>query len=274
MMYWIYDCPSWAIGLLFVAVFVGVTWIGIFVTRGTVHSWVHREMRANDMVGLALSSFFVLFGLLLGLVAVATYQNYSSVSDTVDKEAYSLLPLYRDFGAYPEPIRDRLRDRLREYVRYTIEEGWPLMRRGIVPRGGTDRMTELSKLLLAFEPSNRREEIVHTEALGRFNRIVELRQARLANVTLGLPAVLWWVVAFGALLNIVLIWLQDMEIHVHLILGGVLASILALVIFLIAALDNPFRGEVSVGPDSIALVYETFMKPGVTTIPVIQPAPK
>ena len=130
MMYWIYDYPSWAIGLLFVVVFVGVTWIGIFVTRGTVHSWVHRETRANDMIGLALSSFFVLFGLLLGLVAVATYQNYFSVADTVDKEASSIAALYRDFGAYPQPIRDRLRDRLRDYTRYTIEDGWPLAATG------------------------------------------------------------------------------------------------------------------------------------------------
>ena len=263
MMYWIYDYPSWAIGLLFVTVFVGVTWIGIFATRATVHSWVHRENRANDMVGIALSSFFVLFGLLLGLVAVATYQNYSSVGDIVDKEASSIAALYRDFGAYPQPIRDHLRDRLREYTRYTIKEGWPLQRRGIVPTGGTDRITKLSEILFTFEPSNRSEEIIHAEALRHFDNVVELRRARLANVTHGLPAVLWWVVAFGALLNIILIWLQDMEIHVHLILGGVLASILALVIFLIAALDNPFRGEVSVGPDSIALVYETFMKPGV-----------
>jgi Protein of unknown function (DUF4239) len=157
-----------------------------------------------------------------------------------------------------------LRDRLREYTRYTIKEGWPLQRRGSVPTGGTDRITKLSEILLTFEPSNRSEEIIHAEALRHFDNVVELRRARLANVTLGLPAVLWWVVAFGALLNIILIWLQDMEIHVHLILGGVLASILALVIFLIAALDNPFRGEVSVGPDSIALVYDTFMKPGVT----------
>jgi len=50
-----------------------------------------------------------------------------------------------------------------------------------------------------------------------------------------------------------------MEIHVHMILGAVLASILGVVIFLIAALDNPFRGKVSVGPDSIALVYETLL---------------
>jgi hypothetical protein len=51
-------------------------------------------------------------------------------------------------------------------------------------------------------------------------------------------------------MNIVLIWIQDMEIHVHLFLGAVLASILGAVIFLIAELDN-----------SIVRVYETVMKP-------------
>jgi len=33
------------------------------------------------------------------------------------------------------------------------------------------------------------------------------------------------------------------------------------VIFLIAAMDNPFRGDVSVGPDSFQLVYDSLMKP-------------
>jgi hypothetical protein len=60
--------------------------------------------------------------------------------------------------------------------------------------------------------------------------------------------------------NIVLIWLQDMQLHVHMILGGVLASILGLMIFSIAALDNPFRGNVSVGPDAIVLIYETLLE--------------
>ncbi|MDI9850008.1 hypothetical protein QM467_18380 [Rhodoblastus sp. 17X3] len=68
-------------------------------------------------------------------------------------------------------------------------------------------------------------------------------------------------------MNIVLIWMQDMEIHVHLILGAVLAAILGAVIFLIAELDNPFRGEAAVGPDSIERVYRTVMNPAATTIP-------
>jgi hypothetical protein len=90
MMYWIYDYPSLAIAVAFCTVFVALTWGGILFTRATIHSWIHREARANEMIGIALSSFFVLFGILLGLLAVATYQNYANVDDIVDKEASSI----------------------------------------------------------------------------------------------------------------------------------------------------------------------------------------
>ncbi len=261
MFYWIYDYPMAPIGALFVAVFVAVAWIGILVVRKTMHAWVHREPRANEMVGFALSSFFVLYGLLLGLLAVAAYQNYATVSDIVDREASSIAALHRDFVGYPQPTRELLLSGLREYTRYTIDEGWPQQRKGVVPQGGVERIGSLAKVLYAFEPDKKRDEIIHAEALREFNRLVETRRARLANVTTGLPAVLWWVLALGSFLSIALIWLLDMEIHVHIILGAILAGFLGIVVFLIAELDNPFRGEVSIGPGSIALVYQELMVP-------------
>jgi hypothetical protein len=259
--YWIYDYPSWAIGVLFCGALIALTWAGIFLLRATVHSWLHRDKRANEMVGLALSSYFVLFGLLLGLVAVATYQNFATVSDIVDKEASCFSVLYREISSLPQPIRGQLQDRLREYARYTIEEGWAQQRKGIAPTGESVRSGLFIRTLSAFEPSNKNEEILFSEVLHQSAHRNDLSRQRLSNVTTGLPPVLWWVVAIGALLNIVLIWMQDMEIHVHLILGAVLASILGLIIFLIAELDNPFRGTVSIGPESLARVYEGIMKP-------------
>jgi hypothetical protein len=260
-MYWIYDYPHWATAILFIAGFVAAACSGVLFLRPKIHAWLHREPYTNEMISLALECFFVLFGLLLGLLAVATYQNYAAVTDTIDKEASSIAALHRDFGAFPEPVRGQLQDRLREYVRFTIEEGWSQQRHGVAPIGGTERIDALFDVLAAFEPGKRSEEIMHAEALHQFNHLIEVRRMRLSNIKLGLPSILWWVVAFCALLNIVLIWLQDMELRAHMVVGGILAAILGAVIFLIAMLDNPFRGGAGVGPDSIEQVYDTLLTP-------------
>jgi hypothetical protein len=65
----------------------------------------------------------------------------------------------------------------------------------------------------------------------------------------------------GAVIFVVLLAMLGMEIHVHLILGAAVSLFLGLVIFLIAAMDNPFRGEVSVGPDAFEAIYASLMKP-------------
>jgi len=259
--YWIYDYPTLNIGALFAFVFVAVTWLAIFFFRRFFRSWIHGERRANDMVGFALSSFSVLYGLLVGLLAVAAYQNFSTVDDIVTKEASSLGALYGDLGGYPQPIRGRLQGELRDYTRNVIDVSWPAQRQGIVPSEGTHRVTQFVDDILRFKPTDKSTEIVHAEAFRQLNNLVEFRRARLANVTTGIPAVFWWVVGIGAFISILLVAMLDMEIHVHLILGSALSLFLGLVIFLIAAMDNPFRGEVSVGPDAFQLVYETVMKP-------------
>jgi len=115
--------------------------------------------------------------------------------------------------------------------------------------------------LVSFEPSNRGEGIMLAETFRQFNAFVEARRARLASVTTGIPAAMWWVVAIGAVLYIGMILLMDMELHVHFILGGALALFLGIVIFLIAVLDNPFRGDVSVGPDAFQEICDTVMMP-------------
>ena len=261
MFYWIYDYPSVNIGALFAVVSAAVTGLSILVVRRFFHPWIHTDERANDMVGFALSSFSVLYGLLVGLLAVAAYQNFSSLSDIVNKEDSSLGALFRDLRGYPQPSRGALRDDLRDYTRNVIDRSWPLQQQGIVPTEESHLMTKFIDDLLSFEPSKKSEEILHAEALRQLNSLVELRRSRLANVTTGIPGVFWWVVAIGAIISLILLAMLDMEIHVHLILGAAVSLFLGLVIFLIAAMDNPFRGKVSVGPDAFVAIYDSLMKP-------------
>jgi hypothetical protein len=85
------------------------------------------------------------------------------------------------------------------------------------------------------------------------------RQSRLAGVRTQLPGVLWYAVAIGALINIVLICMLNMRFFTHMLLGAIVSFFLGVMIFLIASLDNPMRGEVSVSPDNYQLVYDVLM---------------
>ena len=52
----------------------------------------------------------MIYGSLLGLLAVATYQNHTDVEKAVSSEASSLAAPYRDVTAYPEPQRTELKN--------------------------------------------------------------------------------------------------------------------------------------------------------------------
>jgi hypothetical protein len=259
--YWIYDIPTWKMVGLFTAAFVVFTWIGILFGRPFLRLFVSRKNPVNDVVGYLLGAHGVYFGILLGLLAVSAYQNFSQVDAIVALESSRLALLYRDVSAYPEPTATELQSILKDYASTVIEKDWPSQRKGIVPDDSTTVVTRFHSRLVMFEPMTKGQEILHAETMRAFNSFIESRRLRLNAVTARIPGVLWYVVMIGAVVNILLVWLLDMRLIAHLFLGGLTAFFLATLIALVAAMDNPFRGEVSVSSSSFQLIIDQLMTP-------------
>lgn len=260
MFYWIYDLPRWSVAALFAAAFVGLSWSGAIFICPPLGRFLGKQAGWNDIVGYFLSFFSVIYGLLLGLLAVAAYQNSSDVDKTVASEADSLAALYRDVSSYPEPTRAALQGLLREYTRYVIEEAWPLQRKGIIPAGGIERITDFQVRLTSFEPQTKGQEALHAEALHQFNNLLQHRRMRLYSVETGIPAFIWYTVAVGALINMLLVWMFAIGIAAHIVLGGLIAFFTATMFCLIATMDNPYRGEIGISPEVFQLIYDGLMK--------------
>jgi len=224
MFYWIYDIPNLWLVVLFSVAFVGFSWAGTLLVRPYLLIFIRHHAGVNELVGSILSCYGVFYGLLLGLIAVAAYQNYTETDDTVSNEAAQLGALYRDISNYPDPERTELQDMLRNYTRSVIEESWPKQRAGLANQGDGKRLGVFLARLAAFEPKTRGHEILHAEALRAFNQLSALRRIRVFTVTTGIPPIMWYVVVIGALLNIVMVWLLDMRVPAHLFLGGLLAQ--------------------------------------------------
>jgi len=254
--FWVYDLPIETFAILMIAVFVGFYWAGLIFLRPILRQFVKNTRGANDIVGYVLSCFCVFYGLLLGLIAVTAYQNASETGANVTHEAAALSALFEDVSRYPDPYGQNLRWILRDYTRYTIKYAWPLQRRGIVPVDGTIRVQAFQEKLLDFQPVTPAQEILHAESLRQFNTFLEHRRMRLFSVNTAIPPVMWYVVILGAFINIAMVWLFDMKFITHLLLGGLLSAYLGTMIFLIAAMDHPFRGEVAVTAEPFEALYK------------------
>src|SRR5882757_6340297 len=183
MFYWIYDLPNGVVFLLFTVGALVVSWLAIFALRNVNTKLFGDDGDARDernsMVELVLTGTGLFYGLLLGLIAAATYTTYAETEGAVNAEATSLSALYRDVSNYPEPMRGQLRGEIEDYVRYVIDEAWPLQQQGEVPAGGASMADDIQNQLAAFEPTTEGDKILHAEALSQFTKFIELRQHRL-----------------------------------------------------------------------------------------------
>lgn len=261
-MTWIYDIPSWTFGVLSVLFFAGVSCSGLLVCR----RWARRHLHLSDDTNEVVNAFFagvgVLYGLLLGLVAVATWQSFDDASALISAEAAALGALYRDVGSYPEPLRESLQNELRTYAQQVIDREWPEQRQGRVPTVGNAIIGAFQRTLMSFKPADAGQTVLHTEAFQALNHLIEARRLRLDEVNGGLPGVLWAVVLIGAGLSVFVTYFFHVgDQKLHLIMTGILGAFIGLMVFLTGAVDQPFRGEVSVAPDSYRLILEGIMVP-------------
>ena len=163
---------------------------------------------------------------------------------------------------YPEPHRTKLTDQLRVYTRDEIDQAWPLQRKGLSAQAvGHRHIKTFSAYLTHIEPQSEGQKALHSEALRQFSNMIELRRERLASVSTQLPPIIWSVVFVGSVLNLSLMWLFVVENkRLRDLLTAILACLLGLLVFLLAVMDFPFRGEFSVGPDSFEMILEQVMK--------------
>jgi hypothetical protein len=256
---WIYNIPSWASFLLIVGLTLAVGWIGLFGLRAWV-SRLHDEHNHNEVVSYFLAAAVLFYGVMVGLIAVGVWEQYSSTDEKVALESSALAALYRDVSEFPSPHRARLRADVRAYAQYVIRVSWPLQRRGIIPTQINEILWKIQADLMSFEPTRNSENNIQIEALHAFNALVELRRMRLHSVETGLPFAIWVVIALGAAITLAVgCFFETKSFAVHFWMVSLTSSLIGIIIWLLAMLDHPFLGQVSIGPEPFERVYETIM---------------
>lgn len=260
MFTWVSALPPLAGFILVTGVTVAIACAGTLLARPAVHKIFGPEPGRNELVTVLLTVGGVFYGLLIGLMVVAGYEQFKAGQNTVADEAATLGTLYREVSAYPEPQRTILREDLVAYTDNVLTVAWPALREGEEPQGGTALVTRFQEHLLAFEPQTSAQEIIHAAALDEFASFDSARRHRINATANGLPAVMWTVIVIGAAVNLALVCLYSFKDYAaHLLLSGIFAFFLGTMLFLIAVLDHPFRAAVGVSPEPFQSMYTNVM---------------
>lgn len=257
----LFDLPILVTGPAILAILCLFSLGGLWLVRRHILPRLRISADDSEFSGAMLQSVMVFYGLAVALIAVQVFQSHSDASKLVSGEATSLAALYRDVSSYPESIRPRLQGELRDYVRYVIDEAWPMQRRGQVPGAGVERLDRLQSMLTGFEPASEGQKALHAETLHAYNEMIQARRLRLDALDSGLPAVMWIVIVFGAFIGLgAAFFFEVPDARLHAIQVLLLAAFIALVVFMTFALDRPFRGDLGLGSEPYQLIYDHLMK--------------
>ena len=258
----LFDLPLILTGPALIAVLVGVSLLGLEWFRRVHLPRLRFGDGDGDFCTAMVTSIMVFYGLATALTAVNVWETYVRVEEITRQEASTIAVLFRNVSAYPEPARSVLREEIRAYTEQLIHQAWPEQRRGRIPTGGVKAIDVLQSTLVTFEPVTEAQKALVRETLSSFDRMMEARRLRLDSVERRLPGVMWVVVVLGAFISLLSAYFFPvLDARLHRIQIALLAAFIGLVIFMILALDRPYRGDLGLTAAPYQITYEQLMEP-------------
>ncbi|WP_102126520.1 DUF4239 domain-containing protein [Deinococcus planocerae] len=248
---------GWLWALLFVLASVLASLGGMLLVRRSVRLSTLEEHR--EVAGFVYAVIGVVYAVLLAFVVIVAWEEQGEARARTEQEANALADLYRGARAFPPEARTALREDLRGYAETVVGREWPALSRGEASPETQRAYDRLWEGYLRLSPRTAYESVWYTQALERLNDLGDERRLRLLSGQSRLPGLMWAVLWVGALVTVTFsyffgvrsVWSQGLIV---LSLSGTIA----LILFLVLALDRPFSGVIRVGPEAFEQVVTIF----------------
>ena len=222
-----------------------------------------KRQEHNDVAGFLYAVVGIVYAVLLALLVIAVWEQYQSARETVEGEANAVADIAWLAHRLPETERYQLQEHARSYAQEVVDEEWPLMEQGLggvqsLPEGW-DLIDDMRATLQEVEPSTAAEQALYAEGLDQIERLNDARRMRIVAAKEGLPGVLWAVLVFGGVVTVGFTYLFGMRNSwAHRLMVMSLTAVIALVLFTIWAMEDPFSGGARLEPSAFELILERF----------------
>ncbi|MGC2201277.1 MAG: hypothetical protein WA633_14175 [Stellaceae bacterium] len=182
--------------------------------------------------------------MLLAFVAMLAWDGFNKAKAASYAEAALVLDVYNASIGFADPEMSAMRDDIIGYLETVVRVEWPAHAEGqVIDRGGA-YLQKLNRLASGLKPTGVADGNLHAQLLQSLSRLWDAREQRLLAAETTIPAVVWIVTLVGGALTIAFgSFLGVPSLGMHLAMSATLAISGVLVVILIIALSNPFRGD-------------------------------
>ncbi|HEY4455202.1 MAG TPA: hypothetical protein VGN81_12880 [Pseudonocardiaceae bacterium] len=238
----------WVLGAALVA--VGIAYL--------LHRRNPSENRSsnNDSASNVFTIVGGLQAVLIAFVLISLFDNVSTVSTESFTEANGVVAVYWDADSLPAPAKTKIQQLCLDYTNTVINTEWSQLASGAtsVTGPGWQQLQSLHGAITDAAVSNDDNWRLNekTDAANQLWQVFQARQQRLSAASGGgVSLVVWLAMLVGSVLTLVLSYLfGGAKLVPHMVMVGVLAGTIALLLFAVYQMQDPFTGGAAVGPDA------------------------
>lgn len=251
---WLSNLPIWQMAFVIFA--------GTFCVAGAVHVLVMRLAegpRAAAFKALSpgmLPPLGIIFGLLVGFIAVQVWNDFDRAKSSVASEAGALRNVIL-LASNLSPEEDaQLRSLVAGHIEKSVKEEWGSMseQRATLTMPPALLIQALQSTLV-YKPATDQERLAQSAIASSLQNALEARRQRIIVSQSSVSSVKWVGLLVQALVTLIAIAIVHSANRSASAIALTLFSIgTAVSVLMIAAYNRPFTGEISVGPDLLQQV--------------------
>ena len=254
MLDWLHGLPfAWLVVVVLGATYLVAAAISWAVLRLAVGE---RALAFRAVSPGLLPPLGVVFGLLVGFLAVQVWNDVGEAQTAVDREASALRSVVLLGASFPGAPQDRMRSLVRRHITETVNEEWPAMAgQHATLTVAPAPLAEALDVALSLTPRSEGQKVAQREMVGALETALDARRERIIVSESRVNWAKWTgVVLLAALTLLAIAFVHSKNRATTAIAMGIFASAVAVCLLLIASQDRPFSGPFAVKPDALVQV--------------------
>lgn len=209
-----------------------------------------RGEEHNQVFSDGFAAVATIYAIIAGLLVFGVFTTFDAADQDSADEASTLVLMYREAEAFPQPQRDQARRAVLAYLNSVINDEWPALADGEGSPATSKAIDNLFDVYSPMEPDPKWSD-QYSKSVDHLDDVVKLRSKLIDHSAASLPPIYWFLLFIGAFVTILYLSLSQVESRLmHSVAVSLMAAMLGLVIFLLLEVNHPFRGQVAVSPQN------------------------